>query len=134
MNKTPKMTLKITFFKSSKNKNKMRFFVMSQGSLNPKIRFLGQKMCSVARLHTDTHTHTKVTTVGTLSEFQEFFLQPIITDRPNIVRRYDIAIHQSIWVTLQKISILVYTECQCRYITKYFTGVSMVKIDILIGS
>jgi len=44
---------------------------MSQGSLNPKIRFLGQKMCSVARLQTDRHTdrqtHTKVTTVGTLS-------------------------------------------------------------------
>ena len=54
---------------------------MSQGSLNPKIRFLGQKMCSVARLQTDTHT--KVATVGTLSGFQEFFLQPIINDRPN---------------------------------------------------
>ena len=67
--------------KISKNK-KMRFFLMSQGSLNPKIRFLGQKMCSVARLQTDTQTHTKVTTVGTLSGFQEFFLQPIIKDRP----------------------------------------------------
>ena len=32
---------------------------------------------------THTHTHTKVTTVGTLSGFQEFFLQPIIKDRPN---------------------------------------------------
>ena len=65
----------------------MRFFLMSQGSLNPKIRFLGQKMCSVARRQTDTQTdrqtHTKVTTVGTLSGFQEFFLQPIIKDRPN---------------------------------------------------
>ena len=65
--------------KISKNK-KMRFFLMSQGSLNPKIRFLGQKMCSVARLHTDRHT--KVTTEGTLSGFQEFFLQPIIKDMP----------------------------------------------------
>ena len=64
--------------KISKNK-KMRFFLMSQGSLNPKIRFLGQKMCSVARVRTnrqtDTQTHTKVTTEGTLSGFQEFFLQ-----------------------------------------------------------
>ena len=34
----------------------MRFFLMSQESLKPKIRFLGQKMCSVARLQTDTHT------------------------------------------------------------------------------
>ena len=80
-----KMVLKIPFFKISKNK-KMYFFLMSQGSLNPKIRFLGQKMCSVARVRTDTqthrHTHTKVTTEGTLSGFQEFFLQPIIKDRP----------------------------------------------------
>ena len=30
-----------------------------------------------------THTHTKVTTEGTLSGFQEFYLQPIIKDRPN---------------------------------------------------
>ena len=66
---------------------------MSQGSLNQKIRFLGQKMCSVARertdmqmdRHTDIQIHTKVTTVGTLSGFQEFFLQPIIKDRPNKV-------------------------------------------------
>ena len=28
-------------------------------------------------------THTKVTTEGTLSGFQEFFLQPIIKARPN---------------------------------------------------
>ena len=55
---------------------------MSQGSLIPKIRFLGQKMCFVARERTDGQTHT-VTTVGTLSGFQEFFLQPIIKDRPN---------------------------------------------------
>ena len=34
---------------------------MSQGSLDPKIRFIGQKVCSVARVqthrHTDTQTH-----------------------------------------------------------------------------
>ena len=68
--------------KISKNK-KMRFFLMSQGSLNPKIRFLGQKVYAVARGHTYTQTDTKVTTMGTLSGFQEFFLQPIIKDRPN---------------------------------------------------
>ena len=28
---------------------------MSQGSLDPKIRFLGQKVCSVARMQTDRH-------------------------------------------------------------------------------
>ena len=59
---------------------------MSQRSLDPKIRFLGQKVSSVAHEHTDRQTdrqtHLKVTTVGTLSEFQEFFLQPIIKDRP----------------------------------------------------
>ena len=54
---------------------------MSQGSFHPQIRFLGQKVCSVAR---DRHTDTMLTTEGTLSGFQEFFLQPIIKDRPNI--------------------------------------------------
>ena len=80
------MPIKSVKMKISKNK-KMCFFLMSQGSLNPKIRFLGQKMCSVARVRTDRHTdrqtHTKVTTEGTLSGFQEFFLHPIIKDRPN---------------------------------------------------
>ena len=31
---------------------------MSQGSLNPKIRFLGQKLCPVARGQTDRQTDT----------------------------------------------------------------------------
>ena len=38
------------------SKNKKSFFLMSQGSLDPKIRFLGQKVCSVARVHTDRQT------------------------------------------------------------------------------
>ena len=71
--------------KISKNK-KMRFFLMSQGSLDPKIRFIGQKVCSVARVHTDRQTDTKVNTEDTLSGFQEFFLQPIIKDRSNIFK------------------------------------------------
>ena len=75
------MPIRNVKMKISKNK-KMRFFLMSQGSFNPKIRFLGQKMCPVARPQTDTQTHTKVTTVGNLSGFQDFFLQPIIKDRP----------------------------------------------------
>ena len=70
--------------KISKNK-KMRFFLMSQGSLDPKNRFIGQKVCYVARVQTqrqtDTQTDTKVNTEDTLSMFQEFFLQPIIKDR-----------------------------------------------------
>ena len=75
--------------KKRKNENfekKIRFFLMSQGSLNPKIRFLGQKVCPVGCSHTDGRTdgHTdRVTTVGTLSEFQDFILQPIIKGRPN---------------------------------------------------
>ena len=52
---------------------------MSQGSLNPKIRFLCQMVCSVARGRTDT----KVKTEDTLSGFQDVFLQPIIKDRSN---------------------------------------------------
>ena len=53
---------------------KMRFFLMSQGS----IRFLGQKVCPVARARTDRQTDkqtdTKVNTDDTLSSFQDFFL------------------------------------------------------------
>ena len=64
--------------KISKNK-KMRFFLMSQGSLDPKTRFIGQKVYR----QTDTQTDTKVNTEDTLSGFQEFFLQPIIKDRSN---------------------------------------------------
>ena len=41
--KNRKMPIKSVKMKISKNK-KMRFFLMSQGSLNPKIRFLGQKV------------------------------------------------------------------------------------------
>ena len=70
--------------KISKTKKKIKkqcFFLMSQGSFNPKIRFLGQNgSCS---RQTDGQTHTKVTTVRTLSGFQEVFLQPIIKDRSN---------------------------------------------------
>ena len=73
------MPIKSVKMKISKNKKNRVFFLMSQGSLNQKIRFLGQKMCSVAG-----QTDTNVTTVGTLSGFQEFFLQPIIKDRPNM--------------------------------------------------
>ena len=56
---------------------------MSQVSLNPKIRFLSQKVCPVARSQTDRHTD-RVTTEGTLSGFHDFFLQPIIKDRPKM--------------------------------------------------
>ena len=68
---------------------KKRLFLISQGSLNPKIRFLAQKLWSVVRIQrhrdTDRQTHTKVNTEGTLSGFQDFFLQPIIKYRPNTV-------------------------------------------------
>ena len=50
------MPIKSVKMKISKNK-KMRFFLMSQGSLDPKIRFIGQKVCSVARVQTDRQTH-----------------------------------------------------------------------------
>merc|ERR1711923_604806 len=54
--KNRKMPIKSVKMKISKNK-KNRFFLMSQGSFNPKIRFLGQKVYPVARGRTDTDTH-----------------------------------------------------------------------------
>ena len=68
--------------KFSKNK-KLCFFLMSQGSFIPTIRFLGQKVCSIAHMQTDKHTYTKVNTEVTLLGFQDSFLQPIIKDRSN---------------------------------------------------
>ena len=67
--------------KISKNK-KMRFFPRVIRITQPKNKVPRSKgvLCSPI---TDRQTHTKVTTVGTLSGFQEFFLQPIIKDRPN---------------------------------------------------
>ena len=73
---------------------------MSLGSLKPKIKFLDQKVCPVARLHTHTHTHKhththtrarthRVTAVVTLSGFQYFPLQPIIKGRPNKQEGHD---------------------------------------------
>ena len=57
---------------------------MSQGSLTPKIKFLGKKkVCLLACAHTDILTHTKVNTGDTLSEFHEVFLQPIIKGQSN---------------------------------------------------
>ena len=69
------------------SKNKMHFFLLSQGSFNQKIGFLAQNMLSVARVQRHIDTDTKVTTVGTLSGFNEFFLQPIIKDRPNMFKK-----------------------------------------------
>ena len=57
---------------------------LAVGAWHRFIRFLGQKVCPVARVRIDGQTDTKVTTEGTLSGFQEFFIQPIIKDRPNI--------------------------------------------------
>ena len=75
------MPIKSVKMKISKNKKKY-FFLMPKGLFYREIGFLGQKVCPVAHLRTDGHTHTKVTTEGILSGFQEFFLQPIIKDRP----------------------------------------------------
>ena len=50
------MPIKSVKMKISKNK-KMRFFLMSQGSLYPKIRFLAQKLWSVARVQRNRQTH-----------------------------------------------------------------------------
>ena len=78
------------FLNEHVEKQKKRLFLMSQGSFNPKNRFLCQKVCPVASGQTDTQTHTRARAraresdyLGTLSEVQEFFLQPIIKDRPN---------------------------------------------------
>ena len=85
------MPIKSVKMKISKNK-KMCFFLMSQGSFNPQIWILGQKVCFVVRLHTHrpTYRHTDTPTDTHESSYcghpfrvSEVFLQPIIKDRPN---------------------------------------------------
>ena len=44
---------------------------------------LGQEVCSVAHVQTDSQIYIKVNTEDTLSWFQDFFLQPIMKDRSN---------------------------------------------------
>ncbi len=54
---------------------------MFQEPIKPKIRFLTQKMCPVARGQTDRQTDTKVKTGDTLSGRRIPFLQPTIKER-----------------------------------------------------
>ena len=57
---------------------------MSQGTLHPKMRYLGKSVLDSSR--TDGQTDTKVNTEDTLSGVQEIFLQSIINNRSNIIR------------------------------------------------
>ena len=84
--------------------------------------FLGQKMCSVARGQTDTHidrhTHAKVNTEDTLSGFQEFFLQSIITDRSKNS------------VNLHFETIITFHGMACLCFLRHYTKIAM-KLSIL---
>ena len=60
------MSIKSVKIIISKNKI-MHFFLMSQELFNPKIRFLGQKVGSIACMHTDRLTGMKLNTENTLS-------------------------------------------------------------------
>ena len=78
------MPIKSVKMKISKNK-KMRFFLMSKGSFDPKIRFIGQNVCSVARVHTDRQTDRHESEYrGHPFRVSGFFLQPIIKERSNL--------------------------------------------------
>ena len=57
----------------------MFFFLKSQGSSSPKMRFLGQKVCSVAHRQTDM----KVKTEDTHQGFLNFSFKPIIKEQSN---------------------------------------------------
>ena len=52
------MPIKSVTMKNFEKTKNVFFFLMSQGSLDLKIRFLGQKVCSVARVHMDRQTDT----------------------------------------------------------------------------
>ena len=63
-------------YKKRKNEN-FDFFLMSQGSLKL-VSYV--KRCALQLVYRYTD---RMTTVGTLSGFKDFFLQPIIKDRSN---------------------------------------------------
>ena len=72
----------------------MGFFLMPQGSFSPKIRFLGQRVYSVARGWTDTKVKTEDTLLGFrnfLSTYHQGF-GPItdISKHPNNLQIYKI--------------------------------------------
>ena len=62
-----------------------------------KIRFLGQKVYSVARPQTDRLTDMKVNTEDTLSRFQEFVLSPTIKDRSNNINNIYMHLFSGVW-------------------------------------
>ena len=68
---------------------------MSQGSFSPKIRFLGQKVCSVARSQTDRQTDTKVNTEDTLSGFQDFSNFPSTYHQGAVQNKKNVKTHSS---------------------------------------
>ena len=67
------MPIKSIKIQISKN-NKVRYYLMSQGSLNTKTRFLGQKVCPVACLQTYGQTDRQESEYieDILSGFQDF--------------------------------------------------------------
>ena len=73
------MYIKSVKIKISKKKTFLNAFVVSQGSLSPKVPRSKDVVCP----QTYTQTHTKVNTEDILSGFHEFVLQPIIKDRSN---------------------------------------------------
>ena len=62
--------------------NNKKFFLIAQGSFNPKIRFLGQKVCPAARERTNRQTRNSLLW-GPFQGLRIFFLQSITKDRPN---------------------------------------------------
>ena len=74
------MLIKSVKTRNWKNKKKCVSFSSPKDQSTQKV----QKVCSVARKHTDTQTHMKVNIEeDTLSGFQELFLLPIIKDQSN---------------------------------------------------
>ena len=87
---------------------------------DPSSQKLGSQAKRCALQPADTQTDTKVTTEGTLSGFQDFFLQPIIKDRPN----------NGIGESIPKLGTYVYFWCYIFTKTQVLQhGIDMSSID-----
>ena len=89
--------------------------------IQPKIRFLDQKVCSVAHQQTDTQTHTHESEYrGHPFRFQDFFLQPAIKDRSkktreNVLIELGIPIASKVILFLKQASNKAFAWCKPSY-------------------
>ena len=102
-----KRALKGPKIKISKNK-KLRFFLMSQGVLCQKIRFLGQKLWPLAGEQTETHTDTQTEVLITEYPIKASAFQASACDMSGPINC--IFLQRFQWSAWQQIPLCIHTQ------------------------